>query len=75
MLQNILGELEPAKRPTAEYRILPPLPQELLQGDKQNDELPPDLIYKPLKYSGIANVEKASLYHFSLDCGTLSADF
>jgi hypothetical protein len=50
MLQNILGELEQSKKYSAEFKILPPIPAELLQNDKQNDELPSSLGYKPQKY-------------------------
>lgn len=53
MLQNILGELEQTKKYTSDIKILPPIPQELLQGDKQNDELPPHLAFKHHKYSMI----------------------
>jgi len=37
MLQNILGELEQPRKMTAELKILPPIPAELLQNDKQSE--------------------------------------
>jgi hypothetical protein len=33
-LQAVLGELEAGKKTVPEYRILPPIPPELIQNDK-----------------------------------------
>ena len=33
-LQAVLGELEAGKKAVPEYRILPPIPPELIQNDK-----------------------------------------
>ena len=64
MLYNILGELEQPKRQAAEMRILPEIPAELLQNDRQNEELPVHLAYQPLKYSSMSTTEKTEQFHF-----------
>lgn len=59
----------------AEYRILPPIPLELLQSDKPADELPAQLAYKPIKYSNLKSNEKSRLFHFIVEREPLASLF
>jgi hypothetical protein len=53
-LQTVLGELEISnKKSVPEYRILPPIPAELIQNEKGENELPKQHNYQPLKYLGM----------------------
>lgn len=61
----MLGELEISnKKSVPEYRILPPIPAELIQNDKGDNELPKHLNYQPMKYLVLKPQEKQKLLRF-----------
>lgn len=63
----MLGELEAGKKPVPEYRILPPIPPELIQNDKGENELPKQLNYNPSKYASLKPHEKVKMMTFSIN--------
>lgn len=66
-LQSVLGELEISnKKAVPEYRILPPIPQELIVNDKGESDLPKQFAYNPVKYLSMRSEEKKSLMHISI---------